>query len=75
MDLPDVIELRRILIPEPHARSQSIAGSFLDERWLHQLTVDEPVLFLAAGVFYYFDEAEIKVYSLSACRYVSRQVK
>jgi O-methyltransferase involved in polyketide biosynthesis len=59
LDLPDVIKLRRNLIPETN-RSESIAGSFLDESWLHQVTVNDSVLFLAAGVFYYFDEAEMK---------------
>jgi O-methyltransferase involved in polyketide biosynthesis len=59
LDLPDVIELRRKLIPDSK-RSVCIAGSFLDENWLHQLTADDSVLFIAAGVFYYFDEAEIK---------------
>lgn len=59
LDLPDVIELRKNLIPEPK-RSVCIAGSFLDENWFHQVTVDDSVLLIAAGVFYYFDEAEIK---------------
>ncbi|MGD1044201.1 MAG: class I SAM-dependent methyltransferase [Bacteroidota bacterium] len=59
LDLPDVIELRRSLIPEP-SRSESIADSFLDESWLHKVTVHDSVLFLAAGVFYYFDEVQIK---------------
>jgi O-methyltransferase involved in polyketide biosynthesis len=59
LDLPDVIELRRKLIPEPN-RSESITGSFLDESWLHQVKVDDSILFLAAGVFYYFNEVEMK---------------
>ena len=59
LDLPDVIKLRRDLIPEP-GRSECIASSFLDENWLHQVTVHDSVLFLAAGVFYYFNEIEIK---------------
>ena len=59
MDLPDVIELRKSLIPEPQ-RSESIAASFLDESWFHQVKVDNSVLFIAVGVFYYFDEAEMK---------------
>jgi O-methyltransferase involved in polyketide biosynthesis len=54
-----VIELRRNLIPEP-TRSESIAGSFLDESWLRQVRADDSVLFIAAGVFYYFDDVQIK---------------
>ena len=59
LDLPDVIEIRRKLIPDSK-KSVSIAGSFLDESWLHQLTADNSILFIAAGVFYYFHETEIK---------------
>ena len=28
--------------------------------WLEQIEVDENVLFIAAGVFYYFEEKEVK---------------
>ncbi|MCX6122777.1 MAG: class I SAM-dependent methyltransferase [Ignavibacteriales bacterium] len=59
LDLPDVIELRRSLIPEPR-RSECIAASFLDESWLHHVKVDDAILFIAVGVFYYFNEAEMK---------------
>ena len=59
LDLPDVIALRGNLIPEPE-RSVSIAGSLLDGDWMRQVAVRGPVLFLAAGVLYYFSEDEIK---------------
>jgi O-methyltransferase involved in polyketide biosynthesis len=59
LDLPDVIELRMNLISEPQ-RSVSIAGSFLDETWLHQLEAKDSIMFIAAGVFYYFHELEVK---------------
>jgi len=55
LDLPDVIELRRNFIPEPH-RSESIASPFLDESWFHQVKVEDGILFIVAGVLYYFEE-------------------
>lgn len=63
LDLPDVIALRRQLIQETPRRT-CIAASFLEQEWLTALSVEGPVLFMAAGVFYYFTEAEIKTFIL-----------
>jgi O-methyltransferase involved in polyketide biosynthesis len=59
LDLPDVIELRRQFIEERDRRT-FLACSFLDETWIHQLTIKDNVMFLAAGVFYYFEEDQMK---------------
>ncbi len=59
LDLPDVIKLRSGLIREID-RSTCIARSFLDESWLCQVKVEDNVLFLAAGVFYYFEKGQMK---------------
>jgi O-methyltransferase involved in polyketide biosynthesis len=59
LDLPDVIELRREFIQETECR-KFIAASFLDESWLDEIRVSDKVLFIAAGVLYYFDESEVK---------------
>jgi O-methyltransferase involved in polyketide biosynthesis len=59
LDLPDVIQLRQQFIKE-NERRKFIAGSFLEEHWLEELKGVEHILFIAAGVFYYFEEAEIK---------------
>ena len=59
LDLPDVIALRSKLIPD-HERRVCIAGSFLSHDWLGQLIIKEKVLFIAAGVFYYFEESRIR---------------
>jgi O-methyltransferase involved in polyketide biosynthesis len=59
LDLPDVIKLRRNLIQEI-GRSTCIACSFLDKSWFRQVKVEEGLLFLAAGVFYYFEEVQMK---------------
>ncbi|MCB0189227.1 MAG: class I SAM-dependent methyltransferase [Caldilineaceae bacterium] len=63
LDLPDVIALRRRFIPET-ARRTLIAASFLDEGWLHTIDVTDNVLFLAAGVFYYFQAEVVKAFVL-----------
>jgi O-methyltransferase involved in polyketide biosynthesis len=59
LDLPDVIALRRQFIPES-ARRRFIASSFLEESWLNDIAVEGRALFVAAGVFYYFTEEEIR---------------
>jgi O-methyltransferase involved in polyketide biosynthesis len=59
LDLPDVIRLRRQFIPETERR-RTITASFLDEGWLREISVLQNVLFIAAGVFYYFDEKDVR---------------
>lgn len=59
LDLEDVIDLRRRFIKESDRR-RFIASSFLETEWLKGIEVNENVLFIAAGVFYYFKEEDIK---------------
>lgn len=59
VDLPDVIVLRRRLLPEGERR-RAVAGSIVDEAWRAEIEPREAVLFLAAGVLYYLREAEVK---------------
>ena len=61
LDLPDVIALRRKFIKEGERR-KFISASFLDEGWLKEIKVADGVLFIAAGVFYYFEEEEVKTF-------------
>ncbi len=63
LDLPDVITLRSKFIDES-ARRKFISASFLEEGWLKTIRLNGNVLFLAAGVFYYFTEQEIKQFFL-----------
>lgn len=63
LDLPDVITLRSKFIQE-NDRRKFIASSFLDEAWLASIAVQGNVLFIAAGVFYYFEEQEVKDFLL-----------
>lgn len=39
-----------------------IASSLLDDAWLRQLTVTDSIFFVAAGVLYYLQESDIKVF-------------
>ena len=59
LDLPDVIELRRKFIKEGKRR-KFISASFLEENWLKEIKVVDGILFIAAGVFYYFEEDQVK---------------
>jgi O-methyltransferase involved in polyketide biosynthesis len=59
LDLPDVIELRKRFIEETDRR-KTLSASFLEESWLKKIIVGDNVLFIAAGVFYFFQEEEIK---------------
>jgi O-methyltransferase involved in polyketide biosynthesis len=61
LDMPDTINLRRKFIPESERRVY-ISSSFLEPDWLKQIKVNGNILFVAAGVFYYFKEEEIKTF-------------
>jgi O-methyltransferase involved in polyketide biosynthesis len=65
LDLPDVIELRKKFIPETERR-KLVASSFLDHDWFRQLEKEDHILFIAAGVFYYFEENQIKEFLIKA---------
>jgi len=59
LDLPDVIHLRQQFIPETERRHY-LATSFLEEGWLKTIDASRGLLLIAAGVFYYFEESQIK---------------
>jgi len=61
LDLPDVIALRSRFFKETDRR-RFIASSFLEDDWLNVIEVGGNVLFMAAGVFYYFEEPQIKAF-------------
>ncbi|MCX6084277.1 MAG: class I SAM-dependent methyltransferase [Caldiserica bacterium] len=62
LDLPEVIELRRKFIGGEGARYHLLACSAFDSTWLNAVNVhrQRPFLFLAEGVFQYFEEAQVK---------------
>jgi O-methyltransferase involved in polyketide biosynthesis len=59
LDLPEVIALRKKFIPET-ARRKFLSASFLERDWRKEIRPAGKVLFIAAGVFYYFREEEIR---------------
>jgi O-methyltransferase involved in polyketide biosynthesis len=59
LDMPDTIELRNKFIQESDRRKY-IQSSFLDPQWLKDLIITDNILFIAAGVFYYYEEKQIK---------------
>jgi len=62
IDLPEVVDLRRRLMPASE-RESSIARSVLDFSWIDEVggkTKGRSVLFISAGVLFYFEAAEIE---------------
>lgn len=62
LDLPEVIELRRKLIGGEGERYRLLSGSVLESTWLEALSAQRqrPILFLAEGVFPYFETMQVK---------------
>ena len=61
LDMPEVIALRERLL-EKDERDRSIACSMFDEEWLDIIKInakDKAVLFIASGLFYYFEKNRI----------------
>ncbi|WP_130837339.1 class I SAM-dependent methyltransferase [Lachnoclostridium sp. Marseille-P6806] len=61
IDLPDVIEYRRILLPESE-HEKYIAGDAFSDEWIRQVRSeqpDAPLLVTASGLFYYFEEDKV----------------
>jgi O-methyltransferase involved in polyketide biosynthesis len=61
VDLPEVISLRERFFPADEARSM-VSCSMMDDEWIEQVhaNCDEPPLFIAEGVFYFFSGEQIR---------------
>ena len=62
MDLPEVIDLRRDLLPEP-AGDHYIAGSLLETQWMDDLRKKHPegeFIIVIEGVLMYFYEKQVR---------------
>jgi O-methyltransferase involved in polyketide biosynthesis len=60
LDLPNVIALRKQLLPETH-RVKYIAKSLFDMSWCADMDhTDNGIFILAKGILWFFEEAEIK---------------
>lgn len=58
VDLPVAIQARERMLPA-HPRNRRLACSALDAAWLDAVPADHPVFISAAGLFMYFQEAEV----------------
>jgi len=60
IDLPDVMEIRREIMPESE-RSHYIAESIFDMKWISRIgATTDGLLFMSNGVLEYFDESIVK---------------
>jgi O-methyltransferase involved in polyketide biosynthesis len=60
LDLPDSMAYRHQFIPTPE-RCTDLAKSMLDYSWLNETeTTDNSVFVLAGGLFYYFEEEQVR---------------
>ena len=70
LDVPEVIRVRQMLLP-PEEGQQLVACSLLDPAWMEAVTFvpEAGALFLAAGGFYYFSEAQLRPLMLGMARH------
>ncbi|HXY87671.1 MAG TPA: class I SAM-dependent methyltransferase [Candidatus Acidoferrales bacterium] len=59
LDLPEVIDIRRQLLPEPE-RVTYIAKSLLDLSWCKDINTEGGVFMIAGGVFAWLEESQVK---------------
>jgi len=60
VDYPDVIDLRRRLLPRPPGNYEMVASSVTEEAWLREVPDDQPVLAVFEGLTMYLYEEENK---------------
>ncbi len=59
LDLPDVMKVRSALLPESE-RIINIACDLNDTSWFEKIDDTNGIIFIAAGVFYYFKTEDVK---------------
>ena len=59
LDLPNVIEVREALLPSSD-KVKNIACDLNDTSWFDKIDVKDGAVFVAAGVFYYFNREDVK---------------
>jgi O-methyltransferase involved in polyketide biosynthesis len=67
LDMPEVMALRHKLIPGENSRYHTLATSVFETGWLDEVSRFSlrPCMFLAEGVFPYFEEAQVKALFLT----------
>jgi O-methyltransferase involved in polyketide biosynthesis len=58
VDLPEVVDLRRKLLPEPQGGYQLIAGSVLDDTVLNAIPNDRPTVVIFEGLAMYLEASD-----------------
>ncbi|KAI1777229.1 putative polyketide synthase protein [Hypoxylon cercidicola] len=56
VDLPDVVELRSRLIPDPEGDYHLLAADATEEAWLKQIPADRPTVIICQGLLMYLEE-------------------
>ncbi|KAI1099439.1 putative polyketide synthase protein [Jackrogersella minutella] len=56
LDLPDVVEIRRRLMPDPEGDYSLIAADATDDAWLLLLPADRPTVVICQGLLMYLEE-------------------
>ncbi|KAI2733058.1 hypothetical protein CBS147332_73 [Penicillium roqueforti] len=60
LDLPDVVALRRKLLPTPGGDYRLVDASVMEDAWLQDIPTDRPTLILLEGLVMYLTEEEGK---------------
>jgi O-methyltransferase involved in polyketide biosynthesis len=58
VDLPDVVDLRKRLLPNPEGDYQLIAASVTDDKWLGRIPTDRPTAIVFEGLTMYLTPEE-----------------
>ncbi len=75
LEFPDVIELRKKLIPQ-NERIKFIGKSVFDYSWLDDIdTPQDGIIFVAEGILMYFEEEQVKeLFSTLASRFPNSEI-
>lgn len=76
LDLPEVIEFREKFIPMQE-RMTFIKSSVFDKDWIDNLnksTQNQPVLFIAGGLFHYFEQNNVIKLLQNLCKFSNAQI-
>ena len=66
LDLPEVIEVRRMLLPE--SDNHYLGASMFDEAWMNTVAAHgKPVLLVIEGVLMYFEETQVQDFFQTGC--------
>lgn len=69
IDFPSVIEVRNHIMP-PKEREKNLGYDLNDYLWMDQIQADNGVIFVASGVFYYFQrDAAIRLFKELSSRF------